>query len=506
MEPDTKKKCNVQPNLLLRRQRKLRNWTLNDVANELDRLCEEGEGSERGIINANMVGSWERGKHVPSLFWRRKLCKLYRLSAEDLGLVEPLPPQEPLSPVVSSSEQFVSPVFLRRIHQAIDLLREAPEAPTEQQLGAWLAVVATDLASLFESNWSLEDILASLQVLLKGVQAMSTFSRRKLLQLGVAAVVSRVAIPEGRHISVEDRTKLHSALGESIGAGWKLFHTAGNAQVVAVGYAHLYLVQQASSHLYPSVRPLFYSSVYNLIGAAQHFQGRYDEAFQAHERAYVAALEGIDVWNMAQSRSWQANGLREQQRYSEALQTIEAALRLIAQQHDTESIRLRAHLLASGAENAAFLGETKSVHKHLDASEALLELLPPTYTEEFDHASWHQYSGTCALILKQYEHASEELVRAIDTLPQQWLVRHATALMPLAIVYARQRERDRCVEIAKKAAQVVKAMNAPSLNRQFVEYLEQEILSSFPGDSHISTFVTDARQQLLATPASAHID
>jgi hypothetical protein len=50
-----------------------------------------------------------------------------------------------------------------------------------------------------------------------------------------------------------------------------------------------------------------YSAVYRLIGGALHFQGQYDEA--AHEKSYIAALEGNDVWNMAQSLSWQADGL-----------------------------------------------------------------------------------------------------------------------------------------------------------------------------------------------------
>ena len=160
----------------------------------------------------------------------------------------------------------------------------------------------------------------------------------------------------------------------------------------------------------------------NLVGAAYHFQGRYSEAYQAHERAYIASLEGLDVLSMAQSRSWQANGLREQGRYLEALQTIEAATRLISTQRSIESIRLQAHLLASGAEMAAFLGEDTLVQKHLASSQKLLSQLPREYNDQFDHVSWYQYKGTCALILNQHECAAEELQQAIDNLPARSMI------------------------------------------------------------------------------------
>ena len=146
------------------------------------------------------------------------------------------------------------------------------------------------------------------------------------------------------------------------------------------------------------------------------------------------------------------------------------------------------------------------MRRNLAASEALLAHLPPTYTEEFDHASWHQYTGTCALILKRHDKAARELQQAVDALPPQWLVRHATALMPLAIAYARGRDRDRCLATVEKAVRVIGEMNAPSFNRQFVEYLEQEILGQFPGDPQISDVVARTRQHLIAMPDSSRIN
>jgi len=68
-----------------------------------------------------------------------------------------------------------------------------------------------------------------------------------------------------------------------------------------------------------------------LVGATYHFQGRYQEALRAHEKAYMTALEGADGWNMAQCRSWQAYGWKALGRYTDALQATDAALRLISQ-------------------------------------------------------------------------------------------------------------------------------------------------------------------------------
>src|SRR5712692_9975815 len=219
-----------KPNERLRYQRHLRGWTLREVADKLYDLCASEEQRESGM-SADTVGRWELGVSKPSLFYQQKLCALFGQSAEELGLIEPLlPPQG-----VASRGQPVAAVPLPSSSQPIDLLAVASGSSSEQALGAWLAAGAADLSALCAQGWTLEEVLSSLQVVLKGVQAMPNVSRRQLLQLGAAAVVvSSVPMPEGRHISVEERIRLHSALGESIAAGWKLFQTAGNAQVLAV--------------------------------------------------------------------------------------------------------------------------------------------------------------------------------------------------------------------------------------------------------------------------------
>ncbi|HZO72886.1 MAG TPA: NACHT domain-containing protein [Ktedonobacteraceae bacterium] len=71
----------------------MRHWTQANLADELYQLCsqEEYEERERGIINANMVGGWERGEHTPSPFWQKKLCTLFGTTPDNLGFLEKSP-------------------------------------------------------------------------------------------------------------------------------------------------------------------------------------------------------------------------------------------------------------------------------------------------------------------------------------------------------------------------------------------------------------------------------
>lgn len=450
-----------RPNAQLKRVRELRGWSQEDVAEKI--------GTTQKIVSR-----WERGESMPVPYYRQRLCKLFGKNAAELGFLDGR---------YSASEP-------------VQLLSETRTFPSEQQTDAWLTLGIDHLIHLFDEGWSVEDILTALQTVLLGSQAMSRINRRHLLQVGAAAAISGITVPTGSHISAEDRVHLCEALGNSIAAGWQLFHRASNAQVLAIGQAQLSLVRQASQHLYPGMRPILYSSVFNLIGAAYHFQGRYNDAYKSHEQAYAAALEVVDVWNMAQSRAWQANGLREQQQYLEALQTIEAALRLVSQQRDADSIRLQSHLFASGAEMAALLHNDLLHQKYLDASQSMLAQLPYEYNDEFDHVSWHQYRGTCALILNQNDTATVELQRAIDSLPLQSMIRHIITLLPLIIAYAREENRDRCLESIKRAIVVLKIINSPTLNKQCVDYIQQEVVSLFRGDHEIQEFAYEAQRQL----------
>ncbi|TMC01459.1 MAG: helix-turn-helix transcriptional regulator, partial [Chloroflexi bacterium] len=74
-----------RPNERLRHQRRLRGWTLDEVAEGLHRLSMGG--SELGV-DAHMVGRWERGVRRPAPRYVALLCRLFELPADELGLVD----------------------------------------------------------------------------------------------------------------------------------------------------------------------------------------------------------------------------------------------------------------------------------------------------------------------------------------------------------------------------------------------------------------------------------
>ena len=77
-----------RPNLKLRRQRRLRGWSIDELADELCRLAGR-LGEPLPGVNGSMVSRWERGVRSPRPRYVRLLCKLFDLPADELGLVEP---------------------------------------------------------------------------------------------------------------------------------------------------------------------------------------------------------------------------------------------------------------------------------------------------------------------------------------------------------------------------------------------------------------------------------
>lgn len=371
-------------------------------------------------------------------------------------------------------------------------LPAVPERLSERELGAWLVVNACHLIPLTEAGLSLESLLDVYPIILKVVQKMPKITRRRLIQLATAALVlNDIPILLEKHVSAEDRNQLHSALGETIGASWKSFQTADFQQLLIIGQAQLYLLEQNHSLLYSSVRPIFYSAVYRLIGAALFFQQRHREALDAHNSAYLVALQGGDAWNMAESLAWQAYAYQALGQHGEAIQRIEEALRLIGTYTDELHLRLRAHLLACWAENAAVIKEDTIVQEKLELSEALLERIAPN--EEFDRPHWLQKAGNCALISEDYSTASTRFEEALVELPPHWTMRHAVTLLPLAIAHARAGKLDASLAVAKKALPLLNILNAPILNQQFIEFVQSDLLRLFPNDAR--TFITANQHQ-----------
>jgi tetratricopeptide (TPR) repeat protein len=352
---------------------------------------------------------------------------------------------------------------VRTHSQATELISGFSEGSTEQQIGAWLAMSAADLALLFDEGWSLESLIASLQIILQGVQAMPSvtrsITRRRLFQLGAAAIVSGIPIPEGRHISAEDRVQLCQALGDTIATGWKQLYSVDTAQALAVAQAQLFLVQQSHSLLYPKARSLCYAGAYGQIGMTFHFQERDGEALQAYRSSYIAALEAGEPWYVVQSLICQADSYTALCHYDVAIRTIEEALRIIGEPTDEPMKRAKAHLLTCWADNAMMLQDFQTTEEKLKTG--------------------------------NYGSAQACFQQALREVPQQWILRHAMTAIGLAMAYAGMSERDESLATAEQVVPMLKTINAPMTNRWFSEYLQQYLLGAFPTDTRVHSFVAE---------------
>jgi tetratricopeptide (TPR) repeat protein len=468
----------------LRTARCQRNLTIEQLAQE-------------ARVGASTV--WRAEHHHPiNAESRRRLCAYFDMTSQDLGLVgdsqEQRSPQptQPMNLTAPQAEEALA--FLMKLRSARTGASEQTETSSEAHICGWLARVTSDLASLLGEGWTLHTMLDSLQVILQGVQRMPASVQHTLLQAGAGAMMNRMLPPTGEHLSLEERTRLCNALRKFVAEGWQLFHTAGPAYVLVVAQAQLYLLQQAQSLIYPDLRYSLYAALYNLIGAAHFFQGCYATAQHAHEKAHIAALEGADTWNMTQSLNWQAIDSNGCGYYAEAIQFIEAALRLLDGKNDEAYLRLRAHLLADWAYNASLLQEQGLAQQKLEASAAALGGLGPH--EEFDLVRWHQMAGSCLLAHGKYSTAIDHLEQSLAQLPQQWLARRILTLVPLAEAYARQRERDASIATAEHAVSLLHALDSTMLSQRFMEY-QRVLIESFPHDQHVRAFISSAQQPLM---------
>ncbi len=433
---------------------------------------------------------------------RHRLCTALGMTSEELGLVVDGREKGVETPQPSRESSGFSPVTLPAKRgdfpgvpdRAQDGTMQQAGTLSGQEIGAWLAHAGNDLAILFDVGWTLEDVLDAVRVVLQGVQGVTPHWRRVLFQATGSALMRQAPLSAGVHHPLEERVRLYEALEKSVAQGWQLFHTARPEQVFVVAQAQLAILQQAHTLIAHDLRCGLYAALYDLIGAALLLQGQAVAAQHAFSKAYIAALEGGHIWNMAQSQNWHGVVVNGVGRYAEAIGAIEGALRLLAHKHEEEDLRLKAHLLANWAYNASLLGDQPVMQAKLEASAAFLECLGPH--EEFDQARWHQMSGSCLLLFGEYQAAIAHLEQALAQVPSEWLARRLLTLIPLAESYARQRERDASIGIAEQVIALLPKANSRMLNQRFVEY-RQTLTKSFPRDPQVRAFLVEARQRLL---------
>jgi transcriptional regulator with XRE-family HTH domain/tetratricopeptide (TPR) repeat protein len=424
----------------LRRARERRGWSQNDLAGKLYSLGLDLGVSESDLgVDQRRISEWENGKAQPGSIYTALVCRVLELPPAQLDLPEipsfMLPTSSASTPRVDANDPSDQP------------------KPTDDD------------------------------------SVILTVNRRDFLEaLGASAVVG---LPGAYALSDDaGRAVLTETLGHAIAAAWTLFHSADTEHMVVVGRTQLYLLSRHHSVLSRGALPTLYSAAYRLLGAAYHRSGRYHEAMLAHDKAYIAALEGADAWNMAESRGWQAYGMQALGRHGDALAVTLAALRLIAERPGPDSTRLRARLHASAAMTAASMGDEAQVGAMLAASETLLDQLPPLH-EEFDQIAWLEAAGVCALRLGHLDVAVDRLRNALDRTPREWAARYVFTVLALATASARTGDRDAAIAVAKGALPQLRAVRSGELTGQFAEVLRMDLAAGCPSDRESQTLVDE---------------
>jgi len=329
-------------------------------------------------------------------------------------------------------------------------------------------------------------------------RALPLVSRRQLLALGIAALISQLAQLDPQRITALDREEVGWVLSKGIADGWKQFLTLPNADVLAMSQLQLSLVHQAHPLLDPSTRSYLYFGAYGLVGLALHQREHYEEALHAYHNAHLAALATRDPWYVAQSLICHADAYLGLGLYAEALHAIEEAL-LGLGESDEMHRRARAHLLGCWADVAMTMRDDPLAQRKLDESAQYLDDV--TVVEEFDRSCWLQLAGKKALMAGAYQQAAQQLEAALAANPPHWLVRQVGILLPLSMAYARMGNRERTLLIAVQAIPVISTVNAPLTNTHFLAYVKGDLVGHFPHDRKIDAFLREAQQQLPHLPA-----
>ena len=493
-----------KPNLLLREQRLLRGWSLQRVVEELCALS-SADGRLPGV-NAPMVSNWETGTKKPSPFYQERLCKLYNMTADQLGLME--------SPVLHSAPSIrTAPVSTegngyydaRLIHsvpparntvpapflsvipreqiKTIDLLNDSTEYTHEEQMSAWLALGANYLSLLLDAGESTEQVLDAVRVVLYGVQGLPDICRRELFEMGARAAFNDIPILTDDRVTQSERLRVTEALSKSIGDGWKLFHKTSTNLLFAIAESQLLILQRVHTLLLPPVRCMLYSGVYRLKGAALFFLARYSEAMKAFDQSYIAALEANDPWNMAESLSWQGGVWKAYGKQDKAIQATEAALRLTFA-HEERSLPLRARLYAHWAESAALLHQSHIMIEKLDAAAELLESLETN--EEFDHPTWEQYRAICHFYNGDLPIADKYFQQALEAMNPYWILQRGYTLLLQAQARLKMGEIDQSIAVARHALPFITTINSPLINRGLMDYVQE--LTRFADNETLQSF------------------
>ena len=436
---ETERRANAQ----LRRQRRLRGWSLDDVAAGLCKLAAARGEPEPGV-NRNMVSRWERGVRTPRPHYVRLLCGLYDLPADELGLVS-------------------------------DLNREDAD-DNETPADRYYQLLVCDLLGLPPASIGLSDGRAA------------PVNRRKFLAYGAGVVGSTALDLEGLAAILNGRHPVDaSRLGELRHLMTRMeqdYDTTAPRVLMPMVRGNLARLRAAK----PPASETLGRQLHSLIGRLAVLAGRLSfrmhnigEAESHYSLAEQLAAESGDDELLAfalAARSSLYSNIGSLGETTIALVLLDQAATLVGR---ASSPHLRGWLLAHRAEEHAALHDPVACYRDQDAAARALAGAPARGEGFFVNWSTRRldgYRGCCAVELGEWQAAVGILERTAARTSPAMISQRSAILIDLATAYAGQHHIDHACELLTTTLDIASHAGLAEIVRRIITVRRHDLGSA----------------------------
>jgi tetratricopeptide (TPR) repeat protein len=462
-----------QPNEHLRRERQIRCWRLQDVADRLYALCVQDD-ADCALIAPDTVGRWERGYNIPSAYYQQKLCLLFSKNATELGLLSTPPDGGP-----PASQQEAVAEDPSKLSLLETLLKENKEATI-------LVIIQKGEVSTVRIPRMQEGVtIGSPEQAQENEEMNEIPTRRELLgvgaELGATALLPHVlTADEAERLSwlfadakALDATAL-SSLERITDNYWHLLHSgvpkAGLLQGVL---GHLATIKQLLHTAQPTA---FEQRLSALVSQQAQMAGSIYFDMRDYAQAEQYFQLGIEVARHTANPPLYAVAVARTSfvyRYSHQFQEALCLLR-VARRYAEQSPTIYYWIAGVEAEVHARLyalqPEPSIAHaclETLEEAERSIEQLDeaPSYGRKFGLGDLLGYKGVCFRYLRRANDAQAVLLEALTTL-NSYPIGQAMALVDLGSVYAQQGEiEEACTRATQALMLISQTRSANTLQR-----------------------------------------
>lgn len=436
-----------KPNAKLQHERLCRGWSQKKVGMEI------GTSKE-------MISRWETGERAPSLYYQEQLCRLFGLSAEDLGFLDL--PHEEISPARLPQEVLPTPTY----SSSQDIMAIMPE-----KKGDILGI-------------------SRRQVLHGMLDAACTTLVLAPYALLNDDAVDRLTAVVTRHFAIDD--EVLNDLSAVTQRHWRLSVNL-SVEVLSSIMGHFQTVIRLLKRSHPTN---ISKRLYSIAGEAAQIIGKILFDIHEYELAWAYYSFALHAAQNAQNHTLYAAGLGRisllaisNDQPKEALSLLEYGYKLPMQNK-----RIRAWLWIIEAEASAHLDNTDTFTRAMENAEHIaheFSLEEDLYATGFNLSRLAGYKGSCYLRLNNIEAALEALREAYALLDPFYIRRKSVILAHIGTAHAKQGDIKGACDYACQSLTIIAQTGSLDTLRRI------HALRAALGSSNENTLVKDLDQQML---------